>query len=282
MVTIDLYKLKYEQGWECNSPSCCQPCQQLWPSVTPCGLSSTASASLKESLIQNVDHRVDIWDYFFHDQRKNCFLHSQYFWYQMCGVFPYIQQFWPRIRTDPKDKRLSPTRLPLFRQPSEVVGLPGYPHFRLGYKLGVSMTPLFMFHSLLTELREALYLLLLVYYKGSKLGTVKQKRSKEQSMGKGHRASMSSVGTSPAQHLKKRKKKVLVTQSCLTLCDPWTGAHQVPLFMGFSRQEYWSGLPFPSPGDFSDPGIEPRSPALQADALPSKPPGKSICKVLVK
>ena len=61
MVTIDLYKLKYEQGWECNSPSCCQPCQQLWPSVTPCGLSSTASASLKESLIQNVDHRVDIW-----------------------------------------------------------------------------------------------------------------------------------------------------------------------------------------------------------------------------
>ena len=63
---------------------------------------------------------------------------------------------------------------------------------------------------------------------------------------------------------------------------PWTIAYQVPLFMGFSRQEYWSGLPFPSPGDFSDPGIEPRSPALQADALPSKPPGKSICKVLVK
>ena len=45
--------------------------------------------------------------------------------------------------------------------------------------------------------------------------------------------------------------------------------------MGFSRQEYWSGLPFPSPGDLPDPGIEPRSPALQADALPSKPPGKS-------
>ena len=45
--------------------------------------------------------------------------------------------------------------------------------------------------------------------------------------------------------------------------------------MGFSRQEYRSGLPFPSPGDLPDPGIEPRSPALQADALPSKPPGKS-------
>ena len=44
--------------------------------------------------------------------------------------------------------------------------------------------------------------------------------------------------------------------------------------MGFLRQEYWSGLPFPSPGDLLDPGIKPRSPALEADALPSKPPGK--------
>jgi len=44
--------------------------------------------------------------------------------------------------------------------------------------------------------------------------------------------------------------------------------------MGFSRQEYWSGLPFPSPGDLPDPGIEPRSPALLADALTSEPPGK--------
>ena len=46
--------------------------------------------------------------------------------------------------------------------------------------------------------------------------------------------------------------------------------------MGFSRQEYWSGLPFPSSGDLPDPGIEPRSPALQADALPSEPPGKPM------
>ena len=51
---------------------------------------------------------------------------------------------------------------------------------------------------------------------------------------------------------------------------PWTVAYQVPPFMGFSRQEYWSGLPFPSPGDLPDPGIEPRSPALQADALTSE------------
>ena len=49
---------------------------------------------------------------------------------------------------------------------------------------------------------------------------------------------------------------------------------QAPLSMGFSRQEYWSGLPFPSPGDLFNPGIEPRSPTLQADALSSEPPGK--------
>ena len=54
----------------------------------------------------------------------------------------------------------------------------------------------------------------------------------------------------------------------------WTVAHQTPLSMGFSRQEYWSGLPFPSPGDLPDPGIKPRSPALQADALTSETPGK--------
>ena len=57
---------------------------------------------------------------------------------------------------------------------------------------------------------------------------------------------------------------------------PWTVAHQAPPPMGFSRQEYWSGLPFPYPGDLPDPGIEPRSPTLQADALTSEPPGKPI------
>ena len=51
--------------------------------------------------------------------------------------------------------------------------------------------------------------------------------------------------------------------------------------MEFSRQEYWSGLPFPSPGDFPDPGIEPGSPELQADSLPSEPPGKPLTKFLV-
>ena len=54
----------------------------------------------------------------------------------------------------------------------------------------------------------------------------------------------------------------------------WTVAHQASPSMGFSRQEYWSGLPFPSPGDLPDPRIEPMSPALQADPLTSEPPGK--------
>ena len=54
---------------------------------------------------------------------------------------------------------------------------------------------------------------------------------------------------------------------------PWTVARHAPLSMGFSRQECWSGLPFPSPGDLPNPGIEPRSPALQADTLTSEPPG---------
>ena len=55
---------------------------------------------------------------------------------------------------------------------------------------------------------------------------------------------------------------------------PWTVACQAPQSMEFFRQEYWSGLPFPSPGDLPNPGIEPGSLALQADALPSEPPGK--------
>ena len=65
----------------------------------------------------------------------------------------------------------------------------------------------------------------------------------------------------------------VVSQLCLTLCDPMDYiAYQAPLSMGFSRQEYWSGLPFPSPGDLPDPRIELGSPAWQADSLPSEPP----------
>ena len=66
----------------------------------------------------------------------------------------------------------------------------------------------------------------------------------------------------------------LVAELCLTLGTPWTVACQAPLSMGFSRQEYWSVLPFPSPGDLPNPGIEPGSPALQADSLPTQLQGK--------
>ena len=56
---------------------------------------------------------------------------------------------------------------------------------------------------------------------------------------------------------------------------PGTVTRQAALSVGFSRQEYWSGLSFPSPGDLPDPGIEPGSPALQADSLPTEPPGEN-------
>ena len=69
---------------------------------------------------------------------------------------------------------------------------------------------------------------------------------------------------------------------CLTLVTPWTVARQAPLSMGFSRKEYWSGLSCPPPGDLPDPGIEHRSPALQAASLPTEPPGKlRLCAMLL-
>ena len=77
--------------------------------------------------------------------------------------------------------------------------------------------------------------------------------------------------------------------SCSVTSDsfvtPWTVARQAPLSMGFPRQEYWSGLPFLSPRDLPDTGVKPRSPVLQADSLPSEPPGKPYicytCKYIV-
>ena len=80
------------------------------------------------------------------------------------------------------------------------------------------------------------------------------------------------IETTMSYHLTpvRMKVKVKVTQSCLTLCYPMDYT-----VMEFSRPEYWSGKPFPSPGDLSNPGMEPRSPALQADSLPAEPQGKS-------
>ena len=62
---------------------------------------------------------------------------------------------------------------------------------------------------------------------------------------------------------------------------PWTVAYEAPLSVGFSRQWYWNGLPFPSLGDLPDPGIEPGSLALQVGSLSSEPPGKHTCVVSV-
>ena len=62
----------------------------------------------------------------------------------------------------------------------------------------------------------------------------------------------------------------IVTKLYQTLVTPWTVACRAPLSVGFSRQEYWSGLPFPSPGDLRSPGIAPSSPAMQADSLPTE------------
>ena len=70
------------------------------------------------------------------------------------------------------------------------------------------------------------------------------------------------------------KVKVLLAQLCLTLCDPMDCSLPAPLSLEFSRQEYWSGLPFLSPGDLPDTGIEPGSLTLLANSLLSKPPGK--------
>ena len=72
------------------------------------------------------------------------------------------------------------------------------------------------------------------------------------------------------------KVKVKSLSRVRLFATPWTVAYQAPPSMGFSRQEHWSGLPFPSPGDLPDPGMEPGSPVFQADALTSEPPGKLI------
>ena len=78
----------------------------------------------------------------------------------------------------------------------------------------------------------------------------------------------------------KVKVKVKSLSRVRLFVTTWTVAYQTPPSMGFSRQECWSGLPFPSPRDLPDPGIEPRCPTLQADALPSEPPGKPGFSIL--
>ena len=78
---------------------------------------------------------------------------------------------------------------------------------------------------------------------------------------------------------------VLLLSRVRLFVTTWTVAHQAPLFMGFSRHEYWSGLPCPPPGELPIPGIDPRSPTLQMDSLPSEPlimiEGKQTNKVIL-
>ena len=81
------------------------------------------------------------------------------------------------------------------------------------------------------------------------------------------------IKTTMRYHLTVVIMKVKV-KSCPTLCDPMDCSPPGSSIHGIFKQEYWSRLPFPSPGNLPDPGIKPRSPALQADALPSEPPGK--------
>ena len=78
----------------------------------------------------------------------------------------------------------------------------------------------------------------------------------------------------------KVKVKVKSLSRVQLFTTPWTVAHQAPPPMGFSRQEYWSGLPFPPPRDLPNPGVEPRSPTLQADSSPSEPPEKAHISII--
>ena len=98
----------------------------------------------------------------------------------------------------------------------------------------------------------------------------------------GHAGSRGSGWTISPARLRQglARKKVKSLSHIQIFATPWTVACQIPLSMGFFRQEYWSGLPFPSPGDLPNPGMETGSPALQGDSLPSEPPG--ACKHLAK
>ena len=82
---------------------------------------------------------------------------------------------------------------------------------------------------------------------------------------------MNSIGIDTER---KKRKKVKLLSRVQLFGTPWTVAHQAPLSMGFSKQRYWSGLPFPSPGNLPNPRNEPGSPALPVDSLLSEPPGK--------
>ena len=84
------------------------------------------------------------------------------------------------------------------------------------------------------------------------------------------------AGLQETEYALKVKVKVKSLSRVRLFATPWTVAYQAPPSLGFSRQEYWSGLPFPSPGDLPDPRIKPRSLAMQVDSFLSEPPGKPM------
>ena len=105
-------------------------------------------------------------------------------------------------------------------------------------------------------------------------GSVKQRWSTVNQRVYTFHCKMTKLWGSKVQHHDCERKKVKSLSRFQLFVTLWTAAYQAPPSMGFSRQEYWGGLPFPSPGDLPDPGIEPRSPASRADAVTSEPPGK--------
>ena len=91
---------------------------------------------------------------------------------------------------------------------------------------------------------------------------------------------LNNLGLHPGYFEYDVRSKLKLLSHVLLFATSWTVACQAPLSMEFSRQEYWSGLLFPSPGDLPNPGIKPGSPTLQADSLLSEPPGKPYVRKL--
>ena len=111
-----------------------------------------------------------------------------------------------------------------------------------------------------------------ILHPSGSLANVRTRENKEHILKKSEWATSTCRWYSYLENPSESTEKILcacsVTSVVSNSVSPWTVARQAPLSRGFSRQEYWSGLPFPSPGDFLNPGIEPVSPALQADSLP--------------
>ena len=131
-------------------------------------------------------------------------------------------------------------------------------NFTMNKASGADRNPLELFHSLKNDCLKVLHSICKEFRK----------------LNNGHRTGKVQLSFHP---LRKEKKSEKLKWRCSVMSDsmtPWTVAYQASPSMGISRQEYWSGLQFPSPGDLSDAGIKPRSSILEADALTSETPGK--------